>query len=366
MIKQIILQAGRKIIDFFAWFELIILFLLLVVVLFLIWSGDFDAYQKISFTVGAILITLVLFFISIMFKYFVYLFIDIRDNTAKIAHTEDEINYLNKKIFTVIQTIIIIVISSCLAGLVLCGIMYLQKTLNNQEDNFLIVTLNREVLNGKNKYLDSIKDKRFGFTYDSQNTKQLKIIAIAPNSSANNEGLAVNDIILKINNYDVSNGYDKEKLLNLTTNAKKLKIECIHNGIKKKLILKKSPFYTDNFVRKLKNTNYPLPYFNSMNFKNNYVSVFYKVYTNPSQDEFVKKGLVCNCKDPKKRNVTLFWYGEYRGNYLINSENYLKNNSAHEEIVNSTSEGGIIWDFACNTNKNWTQEEKKEYLKNTK
>ena len=366
MIKQIVLQAGRKIIDFLAWFELIILFLLLVIVLFLIWIGEFELYQKISFTVGTIFIALILFFISIMFKYFVYLFIDIRDNMAKIAHVEEEVNDLNKKIFVVIRTFMVIIISSCLAGLALSGAIYLQKTLNNQEDNFLVVTLNREALNAKNKYLDSVKDKRFGFTYDSKNTKQLKIIAVAPNSSAGNEGLSVNDIILKINDYDVSNGYDKEKLVNMVTNAKKLKIECVHNGIKKKLVLKKSSFYTDNFVRKLKNTGYPLPYFNSMNFKNDYVSVFYKVYTNPSQDEFVKKGLVCNCKDPNKKNVTLFWYGEYRGDYLINSENYLRDNSAHEEVVNSTSEGGIIWDFACNANKIWTLDEKKEYLKNAK
>lgn len=89
MIKQIVLQVGRKIIDFLAWFDLVILTILLLLGVFIICVADFEFYLKIFMVIGALLAVILLFIISVLCKYFIYLFIDIRDNTAKIANTNE-------------------------------------------------------------------------------------------------------------------------------------------------------------------------------------------------------------------------------------------------------------------------------------
>ena len=196
MIKQIVLQVGRKIIDFFAWFDLVIISILLIFGVFAISVVDYEFYIKVFMTIGALVIAIILFMVSILCKYFTYLFIDIRDNTAKMTNNDENTEELNKSISKVLKALGITVITVIVVGLFISVVDYTQRTLHNQVGNFKITTLNKSIKN-KNKYSDTKSFKRYGFKYSAEDNKQLKILAITPNSNADKAGIKVGDVFLK-------------------------------------------------------------------------------------------------------------------------------------------------------------------------
>lgn len=364
MIKQIVLQIGRRIIDFFAWFDLVIITVLLLFGVFAVCIADFEFYLKIFMVLGVLLIAVILFIISILCKYFTYLFIDIRDNTSKMANNNEETEDLNKRINVILKNLGITFIIVIVIGLFISGIAYLQRTLHNQENNFKISALNKTIKN-IDKYNDTRKLKLFGFRYNPENTEQLKILEVTKNSSADKAGIKVDDVFTKVNNYDISKGFVPEKIKK-EFDKDKLNVELVRGGNIKNLQIKRLPCDEKNLaILNQTYTNIPYMYINSYDFSDKYALGYFKIYENIANNDYVKKGVVCNC-NPKEKSVTSIWSGNYKKGTLINEENYINLKTLQEEKIYPNTQGDIMWQTICQLHNTLSDEQKADYKKHYK
>ena len=85
-IKNFILKWGRWIIDFFAWFDVVIAIIFFVIFLsmFLNGIGNNEAQSIIAFIL-MIFVPLLIILFTIAANYFIYLIIDIRDSLKEIS-----------------------------------------------------------------------------------------------------------------------------------------------------------------------------------------------------------------------------------------------------------------------------------------
>lgn len=364
MIKQIVLQVGRKIIDFFAWFDLVIISILLIFGVFAISVVDYEFYIKVFMTIGALVIAIILFMVSILCKYFTYLFIDIRDNTAKMTNNDENTEELNKSISKVLKALGITVITVIVVGLLISVVDYTQRTLHNQVGNFKITTLNKSIKN-KNKYSDTKSFKRYGFKYSAEDNKQLKILAITPNSNADKAGIKVGDVFLKVNNYDISKGFIKKKIAK-EFKKDKLNIQLLRGNDKKNVQMKRLAYDEKNFgISGPIYTNIPYMYLNSYDFSDKYALGYFKIYGNVVNNDYVKKGVVCNC-DPKEKSITSIWFGNYEKGVLTEEENYISLKRLQEEKVYPNTHGDIMWQSMCQLHNTLSEKQKVDYKKNFK
>ena len=260
---------------------------------------------------------------------------------------------INIQIFSIILLVISIfcLFFGCLDNI--------NRTLLNQEGNFTIYELNNKIKQ-VNKYNDfAICKKTFGFAYDTENTNYLKIVSILPGSSADIKGLKVGDIIIKINNYDVQNGFNEKKLQKLLKRNKKIKIAYNNGNISSFVELVKSDVKVQNTPQNLTMK----VFFNSIDFKNNYSSGVFKLQD--SNNSYQKELIVCDCS-PEHKTIMSIWNASYVNDKMVNENNTLKNNAVVEEFVIPHTHGEIKWASICNINNNSTEAQKKRFLENMK
>lgn len=355
MIKQIVLQIGRKIVDFLAWFEIGIIAIAAIALIFFIWASEMEMEQKVTMSVIVLFVGLILFLLSIMFKYFTYLLIDIRDNTAKLAEVKD--GEFNKNIIQIFMSFIAIIIAAIVAGLFFCGINYVNKTLLDKEGNFTLLELNNKIKQ-VGKYNDFATIKTYGFSYDPENTNSLKIVNVLPKSSAEKEGLKIGDVIVKVNNYDISNNYDEKKLRKIFKRNKKIKIAYSRNNNIYSAELTKSdiqvPNLPDGLTMKI--------YINSLDIKNNYSSGVFKFQD--GDNLYQKELIVCDC-NPEHKTIMSIWNASYSNGNMVNEYNALKNKTVNEEMVIPHTHGEVKWMSTCYYhNNNYSDEQKKRIIEN--
>lgn len=333
MLKQIILKSGRVLVDLFTAIDLLLLIAFLIVGTFFIFAGDTELSIKILYCSILFLIVFVLFFISVITKFVIYLLIDIKDNLAKVANTTDE---SSTKIVDFLTTILSLFFSAIILGLIVSGVMFYNKTILNQTGNFTNVEIYNTIKN-RNKYNDKVLVDKFGFAWNAK-AKNLIITDVIPDSAASLAGLKKGDQIIKVNNLDTSI-LDETKFIK-QTKKKKIVITYKRAGIVKKVQLISKPLFVQNLPPHL----VPGLYFNSVKFKNNYALGYFKI---PNSDNtYKKRGVICNC-DEQNPSITTFWDGLYSDNKFVKEYNYLLENNLIEENINPNTFGSVMWDSVC-------------------
>lgn len=333
MLKQIILKSGRVLVDFSTAIDLFLLIVFLSAGTFFIFASDLEFNIKLLCCSILFLAVFILFFISVITKFLIYLLIDIKDNLAKMANTTDE---HNADITGLLNVVLSLFFSSAILGLFVSGFMFYNKTVLNQAGNFTNVEVYKTIKN-KNTYNDKILIDRFGFEYNPKN-KKLVILDIIPDSAAESAGLKKGDQIIKVNNLDTTilNSSKLEK----QTKKKKLDITYIRNGVTHAVQLTRTPVFVLNTPPNL----VPALYTNSLKFKNNFVLGYFKI---PNSDgTYTKRGVICNC-DNKNTMLITFWDGIYKENKLVREYNYLKDNNLTQDVIIPNTYGDVIWESAC-------------------
>lgn len=356
MIKQIVLQIGRKIVDFCAWLEVGIIAITLIVFIFFTWSSEIEISNKVLITVISLFVGLVLFMLSILVKYLTYLIIDIKDNTAKIAGVEE--NDINKNISKIFLDFVAVLLATIFAGLIFCGFDYLNKTLLDKEGNFTIIELNNKIKQ-ISKYSDTINRKTYGFIYNPENVQELKILEITSKSSAEKEGLKKGDIIVKVNDYNISTGYDEKKLRKIFKKNKNIKVTYLRNSKTNTVELSRDNVVIPN-ITSSREVNI---YANSMDFKNNYALGVFK--TSHSDGSYTKDITVCDC-NPQHKTVMTIWNADYINGSVTREYNALKEKTVNEDFVIPNTFGYIKWYVVCTANNDWSDKMKKNYKESVK
>lgn len=343
MLKNIILKAGRILLDLSTAIDLFLLAAFLISFTFFIFASELEISQKILACCFLALICFLLFFVIVLIKFVIYLLIDIKDNVAKISgNIKDD----NKAFAEFLSVLVTLFFAAIILGLCVSGYMFCNKPVLGQKNNFTNIEIYNTIRN-KNKYNDKILSDKFGFIHKFT-SNYLLIIDFIPNSNAALSDLKVGDKIIKINSRSVSklNTSDIEKELK----KQKLNIVYERNNIEKSLKLKRSPVYVPNIPPEL----IPALYFNSTKFKNDYALGYFKV---PSNNSYQKYGVICNCA-PNNKTITTFWMGTYSNNRIIKEENYLKENNLIEEDIRLNTYGAIMWESLCYLHKQNAKDQK--------
>ena len=333
MIKNIILKAGRSLLDLSTAIDLSLVITLLISLTFLIFASELELNQKILVCCLSALFCFLLFFMVILIKFVIYLLIDIKDNVAKIAGTNEEDNQVFAEFLSVLLTLFF---GAIILGLCFSGYMYYNKTILNQKNNFTKVEVNNTIRN-KNKYTDKILTDKFGFMWDAD-APHLIINGFIPDSAAAHSELKIGDQIVKVNSLDTTNLNVSE--VEKEFKKRKLNIEYKRNGIVKKVQLKRAPVYIPNLPPHI----VPSLYFNSFKIKNEYALGYFKI---PDKNgSYQKQGIICNCNSQNK-TITTFWTGLYEHNHLTKEFNYLKDDNLTEDTVYPNTYGYVMWDTVC-------------------
>ena len=231
----------------------------------------------------------------------------------------------------------------------------------NNDKSFKIKEI-KESIKNIDKYKDSVNKKGYGFIYDVLDLNELKILKIYKDSPAEEAGLEVGDIIIKINKNDTSKGYNREDI-DRELKKDKIKLVYLRDGNTYSITLHKKYFINDNIMTYPSTVN-PNIYLNSMSFKNEYILSYFKVVL-PDGD-YEKEGAIINC-NANNKSIAVFWRGKY-GKYDILAEvyDYLNDHSVSESPVTPNTYGETMWHEACFFINNWSESDKTEYMKRKK
>ncbi len=358
MLKNFILKIGRILIDFAACVDFLLLFVGLIGSTFFIFASELELGQKIGAVCVAVLIILLLFIVSVIAKYLIYLFIDIRDNINKITNKDENIkdNSLIGKIFIGILSC---VLSAIILGCFVSFYIQYDKKIMNDDNNFRVKEIEKTI---KYQYLysDEVKSSRFGFIYN-KTKNEFVITDVIPNSPADKAGLIKGDKVIKVNAIDTKD-VDKKKWEKISSCLRKniITLKYQRNNVEKIVKIKKEKITAPNIA-----PNIPLAlYQNSMGFKDDYIYAYFKVLKNNSnQNTYTKLASIFNC-DKNNKTIITFWKADFVDGELIQEYNYLKNKSIYEESVKPQTYGEAMWKTACYINENQSQAEKKDYMRN--